>query len=263
MMAALRHVSDEGRHDRPAIIFIHALGSARESWDSIAQAFIGRYRVLTYDLPGHGRRAAGTTDLVLLDEATLETYCDDLLAITDGVNVAAAHIVGVSLGGMIALRFAAYASARTLSCTAISAAVRLGTSRMWNDRIETVRKDGLQPLVEPTMERWFSSISRRNSPALLETARRTFLRTSPAGYIAGCKALASGDLSTILSDIPAPCFLLGGSDDATATPEAIDRARALIPISRSYITPVAAHMVPLEQPELTAGIIRLSMSAAA
>lgn len=235
------HVALSGPRGAPAVLLIHSLGASLEIWEAQARALAAGLFVIRYDLRGHGLSAAARDDD---DDApvTLEDLAADALALLDALEVEAAHVGGISIGGMIAQQLAADAPERVHSLILCDTAMQLPPPEMWRERAALVRREGLAPLVDATLERWVS-------PAYAATAagrglRGLFLRTTPEGYAAAAEALAAADLTTSTPGLLHPALVLVGERDPS-TPPAMARALAeALPESRLVIIPGGRH-VPL------------------
>ena len=98
-------------------------------------------------------------------------------------------------------------------------ALRMGTAKMWADRVAAVQTGGLASIAEPILDRWFSTGFRTDPEIGLW--RNMLLRTSPAGYAGCCAALAKADLSDAASHIHCPAFVLSGSEDGASPPDLV------------------------------------------
>ena len=110
----------DGPADAPVVVLSNSLGATRGMWDPQVPALAERYRVVTYDTRGHGESPAPAGPY------SLDDLVDDLVALLDEVGAERAHVVGLSLGGMTAMRLAAREPDRV---DRLAAAVHLGEDR--------------------------------------------------------------------------------------------------------------------------------------
>ena len=141
----------------PWVVLSHSLACNHSMWDEQVDALKRHYRVLRFDTRGHGSSDAPG------GAYTLEMLADDLLGILDGLAIDEAHFVGLSMGGMIGMTFAlAHAGRfRSLALCDTSSRIPAEAAPVWQGRIRTAAEQGMEPLVEPTLQRWFTGISTR------------------------------------------------------------------------------------------------------
>lgn len=227
----------------PWLVLCHSLATDLTLWDDNLPALTPHFRVLRFDTRGHGGSSA--PDLPY-DFAMLAA---DALGLMDAVGVERAHFCGISMGGMIAQHVALAAPAR------IDRLVLLSTTSgyppearaMWAQRIDTVRRQGMEPLVQPTLERWFTPAFRAAQPEVMARIGALIRTTPPAGYIGSGMAIAGLDVTGRLSAIQAPTLVLAGAEDA-GTPPAMGRLIAeRIRAARFQLLPSASHLCNIEQ----------------
>lgn len=227
----------------PVVTLAHSLGSDLSIWEAQKSALAERHTVLTYDLRGHGQTQAtpGAYSFNLLTQ--------DALALLDALGIKTTSFVGISLGGMLgqALALAATERLEKLVLADTTSGYPPEAQAAWPERIRQIETTGLEPLVQPTLERWFTAPYRASHP---EVAKRigAILRATPvAGYIGCCHAIAGLDFSGRLKDIRTPTLVLVGDQD-NGTPPAMARTLAAgIPGARLEIVPDAAHLSNLGQ----------------
>jgi len=237
------HFEMEGPAAAPAILFVHSLGADGRLWASQARALAGRFRVITYDARGHGRSDAPEGPY------TLERLGRDALAVLDAAGAASASICGISIGGAVAQWLGANAPERVERLVLANTAAVFGSPDIWRQRAMAAEADGMSVLLSSTLERWFTSEWRSRFPDALEQIAATFLATSVTGYVGSCEALAEIDLRAALPGIAAPTLVVAGAFDA-ATPPQAGRALAEAIPAADFVLLNAAHMAPVELPEV-------------
>jgi 3-oxoadipate enol-lactonase len=234
-----------GKEDAPVVVFSHSLGSGLVMWEPQLAALEPHFRVLRYDTRGHGGSEAPPGPY------TFELLAEDVVGLLDGLGIARVHFIGLSMGGMIGQALGLYHRDRLQSLTLCdtAAANPPGSREIWQERIDLVRKKGLEPLWEGTLDRWFTpDFVRQNSP-LLGKIRRQFLATSVNGYVGCSQAIMELDYLGQLGGIQAPALVVVGEEDP-GTP--VSAARALqdrISGSRLVILPQARHLSSVERAE--------------
>ena len=197
----------ESRGDarHPTLLLLHALGSSLAMWDAQVRALAAHFRIVRLSLRGHGASSFAGPS-----ELTIDTMAGDACALLDALAIERAHWCGLSLGGMVAM------------C-----------------------EQGMTPLAEATMQRWFTPAFHRREPDEVERIRRIFLGTDPSGYAAACTAIRDMDQRTRLQDIHAPTLVIAGSGDASMPPERAAELQAAIPGAQLVVLE-AAHLSNME-----------------
>ena len=144
------HLAIDGPPGAPAILLVHSLGSSLRIWDAQVEALARGFRVVRYDLRGHGLTEVAD------GPCTVEDLADDALAVLDACGVAAAHVAGVSIGGMVAQAIAARAPARVRSLILCDTAMAIPPPEMWRQRAALVRAEGVAAIADSVLPRWVS-----------------------------------------------------------------------------------------------------------
>jgi len=195
----------EGHADFPVLVLLHPIGADHSIWDLVVPALTQQFRVLRYDLRGHG----GTDSPA--GECDLQQLTDDLLALTSALRLPRFCLGGVSLGAMVALQAAANAPERVSALLLCSTGARIAPPPGgWNQRAKAALDLGMEALAGPMVARMFSETYRQRGVPSLETLRTVFTHTDPAGYAACCAALRDADLSHTLSQVKAPALVVSG-----------------------------------------------------
>lgn len=230
-----------GPPDAPVIVFSNSLGTTLEMWDAQAEALAGRYRVLRYDTRGHGRSE------VIDRETSVSDLADDLADLLDGLHIGRAHIVGLSLGGMTGQTMGFRHPDKVASLCLMATAAIMAVPDLWNARIATARADGMTPLVEQTMTRWFTPGAVTRQAAAVADVRDRFGRISGVGYAVCCQAIRDMDLRPDLPRVTAPALVISGAKDPATPPAAGLEIAGLIPGAEFVLVPDAAHLLNIEQ----------------
>ena len=236
----------ERHRNGPAVALIHGFGLNRAMWQWQLPALAPYFSVLTYDLFGHGESAppAGTPDLAM--------FSGQLLRLMDRCGIERAAVVGFSLGGMIARRFALDHPDR-LSALAIlhSAHDRTPAERAAvRERVRHTREHGPSANVDSALERWFTPEFRARAPELIALIRRWITSNDPADFSRIYPVLAEGDVEIAqgLGRIACPTLVMTGEDDPGNTPDMSRAMAGLIPGARVVILPGLRHMALTESP---------------
>jgi len=226
------------------VLLLHPLGVDSSFWNGVISALDG-FEVLTYDFSGHGRAPVPAQPYTIED---LSEQAAGLLADAGHEQV---DVVGVSLGGLVALRLAADHPELVRRLVVVDAVATYppAMKEMWRDRAARTPTDGLGPLIDPTLDLWFTADRLAEGGPLVEQVRELLLAGDPLGYARACQALEQVDLTGVTGRLSAPTLVVCGEDDA---PPFTAAARALadeLPGARLVWLSPARHAGVLEQPE--------------
>jgi 3-oxoadipate enol-lactonase len=196
--------------------------------------------VVTYDTRGHGESPAPAGPY------TLDDLVDDLVALLDEVGAERAHVAGLSLGGMTAMRLAARDPQRVdrlaLLCTSAKP-----DPKPFLDRAAAVRSGGTAPLAATVASRWLTPPYAAEHPDLVAKLEAMIAGSDDAGYAACCEVVASVDLLADCARITAPTLVISGWEDPALPPEHQKLIAASIPGAELLTVSPGAHLANLEQ----------------
>ncbi|WP_431984047.1 4-carboxymuconolactone decarboxylase [Streptomyces qinglanensis] len=236
----LQHRTD-GPDSAPVLVLGPALGTTWHMWDRQIPELTRNWRVLRFDLPGHGGSPAYSAD-------SADAYAERLLATLDQLGIERFGYAGCSLGGAIGVQLALRAPQRVTSLALISSSPRFATADSWRQRGVVIRTNGLDPIARTTPDRWFTPGFAAAQPAIVEWAVQMVRTTDPGCYIAACEALASFDVKDSLDRIGVGTLVMAGAEDQITPPAEARALVAGIPDARLAIVPGASHLTPVEQP---------------
>jgi len=233
-----------GKEDAPWLVLSHSLACSVRMWDPQIDALKGSYRILAYDTRGHGGSEAPK------GAYTLEMLADDLKALLDQLGVKNPHYCGLSMGGMIGQTFALkYPGVfRTLSLADTTSRYPAEAWPLWQGRIKIAEEQGMAPLVQPTLERWFTENFRQSSPGPVAAIAKLIGSTPVAGYVGCCHAIPKINVTARLKEIKCPVLVLCGDKDPGTPPAMAEEIHAAAPGSTLVMIPGAAHLANLENP---------------
>jgi len=239
----------EGPEQAPACLLLHSLGTTRALWSPQRERLRQSFRVIRYDVRGHGRSRPA------VGPYTLDQLGLDALAVLDAVGVARAHVCGVSLGGLTALWLGARAPDRVDRIVAANTAARLGTAQGWTDRIDRVRSGGMASIVDGGIAQWFTERFRALEPETVERFRSMLLRCQVDGYAGACAVLRDADVREGIGQIEAMTLVVTGRHDQATPPALGDLIRSRVSGARQLDLD-AAHLSNVEQAgAFTAGVL--------
>ncbi|WP_454356708.1 alpha/beta fold hydrolase [Streptomyces calvus] len=199
-----------------------SLGTTTRIWQAQRARLGEDFRVLRYDLPGHGGSPTGALRDPSPGATTVDDLADAVLALVDdvtgGEEPSAFRCAGISLGGAVGARLALRHPRRVAALALVYSSARFGAEGPWRERAELVRREGMAPLRETSPGRWFADPATARTPvgrALLDD----LAAVDPAGYAACCDALAGYDVRAELPAVQTPTLVIGGTHDL-ATPSA-------------------------------------------
>ncbi|MGW2209990.1 bifunctional 3-oxoadipate enol-lactonase/4-carboxymuconolactone decarboxylase PcaDC [Streptomyces sp. NPDC001781] len=245
----------DGPEDAPVLILGPSLGTTWHMFDRQVPELAKQWRVLRFDLPGHGGAPAHPAGSV----AELATR---LLTTLDGLGVQRFGYAGCALGGAVGIELALRHPERLASLALVAASPRFGTPDEFRQRGVIVRTNGLDPIARSAPDRWFTGGFAAAQPAITEWAVQMVRTTDPGCYIAACEALAAFDVRAELGRIGVPTLVLVGSEDQVTGPAEARTLVAGIRDARLAVVPGASHLVPVEQPAAVTDLLVRHFSTA-
>lgn len=232
--------------DGPAIVLVHGLGMDRRMWQWQVPELARRFRVVTYDLLGHGESDPPA------DPVSLARFSDQLHQLAGALDLDRFALAGFSLGGMIARRYGIDHGERLTSLAILhSAHDRTPDQReAIMVRVRQAAETGPAATVEDALRRWFSDDFRKSRPDTMDQVRTWVLANDPAVYPKIYRVLAEGDeeLASAIGTIPCPTLVMTGEEDFGNSADMARRMAELIPDSRVVILPGLRHMALAENP---------------
>jgi 3-oxoadipate enol-lactonase len=230
----------------PWVTFVTGIANDYSMWDRQAPALSGTYRVLRYDLRGQGGTPLGKGTM------TIDLLVTDLVLLWDSLGIARSHLVGLGLGGAIAQAMAVRLAMRVdrLVPCCCRAQMVPEFAALWQQLIATVKSQGIEAIVEPTVARWFPEPFRAANPATMDAVRGMIRRTSVQGYLGCAGAFLGLALEERLPLIRSPTLYLSGADDHRGGPsELMAGLAARVPGARHEAIPDAAHIANVQNPD--------------
>jgi 3-oxoadipate enol-lactonase len=244
------HYSLDGLQEGLPLVFINSLGTDLRLWDKLIPHFAESYRIIRYDKRGHGLSDAPPGPYSIRDQATV------LGGLLTYLQVRQPVLIGISVGGMIALDYAATQPDNVRALVLCDTGAKIGSLELWNARITAVRNDGMASIGEDVLARWFTPNFIEPHPAEYRGYLNMLVRTSVIGYAATCEAIRDADLTNIVHTITTKSLVLCGSEDAATPPSLNHELAEALPDARFELIEHAAHLPPIEQPATTAAKIK-------
>ena len=202
----------DGPAGAPVLVLGNSLGTSRAVWSRQMPALAARFRLLTYELPGHGGTPAAPGPY------TIAGLGAGVRALLDAHGIDRAAYCGISLGGMIGMWLAATSPERISALGLICTSAYLPPASGWLARADQVRAAGMASISEASIGRWFTPSFARREPDVTAGFAADLERTNVTGYAGCCAAIASMDLRPQLASITAPALVIAGTEDPATPP---------------------------------------------
>jgi 3-oxoadipate enol-lactonase len=235
---------DEGSTNAPTIIFIHGFPLNKAMWTRQVEALKESYRVIAYDIRGHGSSEAGH------DNFSMALFAKDLLGLMDALKIDKTMLCGFSMGGYIALnaienypeRFNALLLCDT-NCTADLPEAK--EKRM--KTIENIKENGLEHYAEESLKKLFAPISFSKNIEEIAAVREMILKTKLQSLFKTLNALAERkETCTNLHQIKVPVLILVGKEDEITPPPVALSMHEKVTGSIIHIIDHAGHLSNME-----------------
>lgn len=241
-----------GPSDAPAIVLGHSILASTRMWRAQLEMLLQLgLRVVSIDTRGHGASDAPS------QTCTVDDLVADNIRVLDELEIASAHVMGVSLGGMVALGLGILHPDRVVSLIVCDARADAppAFAAPWEDRIATAQEHGTTALAESTAERWFGQDFLRREPAIASEVKEMIGATSVAGFVACARALQGLDYLGRVGRITAPTQWVVGANDGPL-PDAMRQLRALVPGSAFDVIEGAGHLPNIDQPAAFNAVVK-------
>ena len=226
--------------------FVTGIANDLAMWDGQVTALGGDFRILRYDLRGHGGSEATRGDY------SIALLVEDLLGLLNQLRIEKTSLVGLGLGGAIAQAFAIEHPERVENLVACCCRARMvpDFAAMWHTLRGTVQEQGLEAIVEPTVQRWFSEEFKAAHPEVLEKIRKMIRGTTLDGYLGVTAAFLDLDVEDRLPEIKARTLYVSGAEDKLGGPPDLMQGLAgKISGAKHVSVPKAAHIANIQNPE--------------
>ncbi|MBC3839469.1 alpha/beta fold hydrolase [Streptacidiphilus sp. 4-A2] len=229
------------------VVLLHPAALDLGYWDRHLAVLREDHDVIALDLPGHGASSGGPQDW------TLQRATGILAAFLHALDIPEAHLVGLSVGGMLAQSLALNEPAvvRSLALMGTAASFPPDARAAIRDRARVARTLGMPALVPATIARWFTPQTAVRRPDLIDRVTTTLLADDAEVHAALWDMVADLDLAPRLERIACPTLVLVGADDPSTPVTAARELRDAIRGAQLHVVPDTSHLAPLERPDLT------------
>lgn len=226
------------------VIFIHGFPFNLNMWQPQLKTIPEKFFTIAYDIRGHGESDYGDGQYLI------EFFVEDLIDLLNHFKIQRAVLVGLSMGGYIALRTIERNPERVSAlvlCSTKSAADTNEAKIRRARQIKLVKSEGMTKFTEEFLKLIFHPDTFSRAPSMVNLIREIIYKTSPLAVAATLVALsARTDTTDSLQNIKVPTLIMAGETDTLTTPDDAIKMQNLIPNSELHIIPNAAHMINLE-----------------
>jgi 3-oxoadipate enol-lactonase len=239
--------TDNGPEEAPVIIFVHGFPLNKTMWDKQLDVMNENYRVIAYDIRGHGDSEMGC------DDFSIDIFVSDLLNLMDALKIEKATLCGLSMGGYIALnaienhpdRFDALVLCDT-NC--ISDPPKVKQKRL--DTIDSIKAFGVEIYVNESIVNLFAAATFTTNKKAVSDVREMILNTTEQSLSKTLHALSIRKATcNKLPKITIPVLFIVGEEDKITPPESTKLMHEKIKNSTLHIIAHAGHLSNLEYPE--------------
>ncbi|MDR5798152.1 alpha/beta fold hydrolase [Caballeronia sp. LZ008] len=234
----------------PFITLVHGIGADHASWDAIARQLEAHFTVVRADLRGHGESGR-------MERCSLDDFVTDLDALLNVVGADKTHLVGFSLGGLIAQKYAVENSSRLDRLVLISSvAERTDDERARVlKRADQIDREGIAAVVSAAEDRWFTPAFKEANPQRVAERLDQLVKNDHRSYAAAYRVFAEADRGIEFEKINVPTLVMTGENDPGSSPRMSRLLHEKIAGSQLRILPELRHSVLLEAPDLIAGLL--------
>ncbi len=230
--------------DPMTFMFINSLGTDYRIWNAVAAELRYYGNILLFDNRGHG-----LSDVVENTNG-INDYAADAMALLDHLSINQCIPIGLSVGGLVAQIMAVHVPQKIRKLILCDTRHKIGNAQIWNDRIASVKKEGLRSISEGVMQRWFSEKFRTENAVTVSGYKNMLERTPVLGYIKTCEAIRDADLADTAKQIKIPCLCVVGSEDKSTTPEEVKNLADLIKGSKYHVIEGSGHIPCVDNAEI-------------
>jgi pimeloyl-ACP methyl ester carboxylesterase len=232
----------------PPVFLVHGVGGSGSTWARLIDRLKTEFTCISYDLRGHGKspRSAGAFEL--------DDFVADLEALRKHIGCDRAHVIGHSLGGMIAARYSRHHSDRVISTGLLSTVA--GRTDEERTRAQAVivamEREGVASALDLLVPRWFTDDFVRNHPDIVAMRKRQVMEVNPVVYMNAFRLYVETEMAGWLHEVVTPALVLTGELDPSCSPRHNRFIAARLPKAQLVILDGLRHGILLEAPERVA-----------
>ncbi len=246
-------IDSRKKEQKEWLVCVHGVGMNRAFWQPQIDVLSTSYRVLSYDIMGHGN------SLLPPDPCSLKDYNRQLFELLDHLQVSEAKVLGHSLGALIALEFALNNSDRVTQLVALNGVYCRPQDQavQVQERAEMLANGQAELLVEETLHRWFGAELSALEQERRQCLRQWLLQVEPKGYARAYQLFARSDRAheNRLEQLSVPALFATGELDPNSTPEMSKDMSAAAPYGQFVVLPEMRHAMPYVNAETVNGLV--------
>ncbi len=232
----------DGTPNSLVLVFSNSLGTDMRMWDAVVPLLLPYFRIVRYDTRGLGKSE------VTPSPYTVAQLGRDVIDLLDQLDLDKVYFCGLSMGGQIGQWLGIHHPQRLHKLVLCNTAAKIGTPKVWNDRIELIQREGLTAIWEGTQKVWFRETYIQDHPAQLSDLQKMFITNSVLGYSHCCAAVRDADFREKLREIIIPTLVVTGEEDPATTVADAKYMVGEIPDAALQVLP-ARHIPSIEQPQ--------------
>lgn len=245
-MTTLHSIVSGNETSGKTVVLLPSIGTTHKAWEHQLPALEEKYRVVRIDHRGHGDSPTPAVDMGM---TSVDDLAQDVLETLTSLGIERCTIVGLSMGGAVA-QYLAATSDRIESAVFASTATFLGGAGKWQDRSNTARTQGMSPIVDPTVDNWFTEGFKEAQPDVVAQFKEMVGSVDSEAYAQCGDALAKWGFDERLQEITVPVLTIAGAEDPSTGPKQLQEiAAGVTGEARSIVIDNASHQVATEQPE--------------
>jgi pimeloyl-ACP methyl ester carboxylesterase len=244
------HIQYKLEGSGPPVVLIHGVGADKESWDEIAPALARRFTVVRADLRGHGGSGR-------ISRCSIDDFVSDLDGLAEAAGLARFHLVGFSLGGLIAQHYALHRPERIERLVLLSTVAQRTDEerRRVRERAGVLSRDGIAAVTSAAEDRWFTPAFKAANPERVALRLAQLRANDHASYTAAYTVFAEADAGLDIGAIAAPTLVVTGEHDQGSSPRMARLLHESIRASQLVILPELRHSLLVEAPGTVARMI--------
>jgi len=237
----------EGAAHLPPVVLCHGVGLDLHMWEAQVNALLGRFHILRYDMLGHGETSAqpGVTGI--------GAFSQQLVSLLKYLEMGPVSLVGFSMGGVTAQHFALQHPTLLRQLVLMNTVYRRTADELAGvrARLELTEKEGLTPIADAAVRRWFEPSFVEKNPQIIATIRRRLLSNDVGGYLTAYRVFVNADdeIGDGLNQVTCPTLVLTGELDPGSTPEIAQRMITDLKNGQLIVFDNLRHMAPVEDPD--------------
>ena len=234
------------------LVLLHSLALNGLMWEPIVSEIAVDHQAIIVDMRGHGASCWDGSEFSVNDLAS------DLHTLLDELELDQIDLLGLSMGGSVALTFAALWPTRCERLALCDTTAWYGPTapKSWAERAQSVlNTTDRSQLLDFQLDRWFTEAFRSEHPQSVAHIAEIFVATDPRAHAQACLALGAMDSRELLGAITAKTVIITGEEDYATPPAMGEELGRAIAGSKFHIWPQARHLSPFESPSIRAELV--------